>query len=61
MSVSHVKSRLHREIKGSDSTECLKKESMIRRNKLTLEHIMHQRGKNVAEDKACTNLHRELR
>ena len=34
---------------------------MIRRNKLTLEHIMAERGKHVAEDKVITELHQELR
>ena len=45
----------------SDSTNGLKKESMMKRNRLTLEHIMHERGKNTAEDFACANLHKELR
>jgi hypothetical protein len=34
---------------------------MMRRNKLTLEHIMHERGKNVAEDQLLAKLHVELR
>ena len=34
---------------------------MIRRNKLTLEHIMHQRGKVEAEDRIFADLHQELR
>lgn len=44
-----------------DSTAGLKTESMIRRNNLTLEHVMHERGKQVAEDKVLAELHRELR
>jgi len=44
-----------------DSTKALKEESMIRRNKLTLEHIMHQRGKVEAEDRIFADLHQELR
>ena len=34
---------------------------MIRRNKLTLEHIMHQRGKNQVEDNILIKLHVQLR
>lgn len=45
----------------SAETEQLKAESMIRRNKLTLEHIMHERGKNVAEAEVLADLHRQLR
>lgn len=44
-----------------DCTAGLKVESMIRRNKLTLEHIMAERGKHVAEDKVIAELHQELR
>ena len=44
-----------------DQTRALKKESMMRRNKLTLEHIMHERGKHVAEDKVLAQLHEDLR
>jgi len=43
------------------SANALQKESMMRRNKLTLEHIMHERGKNVAEDQLLAKLHVELR
>lgn len=50
-----------RQAQGSDSTRALKQESNIRRNKLTLEHIMHERGKLVAEDRVLADLHRELR
>lgn len=53
--------RLNRQAKTADVTVGLQKESMIRRNKLTLEHIIHQRGKNATEDEACADLHRELR
>ena len=34
---------------------------MIRRNKLTLEHVMHERGKQVAEARMLAGLHEELR
>jgi len=34
---------------------------MIRRNKLTLEHVMHELGRYVAEGKVLAELHRELR
>ena len=47
--------------KGTDSTHALKTESMIRRNKLTLEHIMHNRGKDQADAQLLTRLHQELR
>ena len=47
--------------RGSDSTAALKTESVIRRNRLTLEHVMHERGRHVAEDRALVELHRELR
>lgn len=33
----------------------------MRRNKLTLEHIMHERGKHTQEDKVLAQLHQELR
>lgn len=48
-------------LRKTDETQGLKTESMIRRNKLTLEHIMAERGKHVAEDKVIAQLHRELR
>ena len=47
--------------RSSDSTAALKTESVIRRNRLTLEHVMHERGRHVAEDRALVELHRELR
>ena len=34
---------------------------MIRRNRLTLEHVMHERGRNEAEGKVLAELHKELR
>lgn len=34
---------------------------MIRRNELTLEHIMHERGKNFVDDRISAQLHMELR
>lgn len=43
------------------TASALQKESMMRRNKLTLEHIMHERGKNEAEDQLLAKLHVELR
>lgn len=43
------------------STNALQNESMIRRNELTLEHIMHERGKNFVDDRISAQLHMELR
>lgn len=53
--------RLSRQNRRVDAANGLRKESVIKRNRLTLEHIIHNRGKEEAEDRACANLHQELR
>lgn len=39
----------------------MKKQSVIRRNGLVLEHIMRQRGEREAEMRVCALLHEKLR
>jgi len=47
---------------GEDiTTHSLKSQSIIRRNGLVLEHVMRQRGQQLAENQVLADLHRELR